>query len=580
MRRLFPILIILIFSFLIVFPAQGQRASLYLTPSTGNYTVGNTFLVQVKVNSGEVAINATDGTLVFDPDKLEVVKLSKEDSIFTLWVQEPVFSNSLGTINFAGGKPSPGFTGAAGIIINITVKAKTAGTANLTFAVGSVLADDGKGTNILTHMGSGAYTFTARVITPVPPTIPGQVPPVPPTIPGPAPAAPVVSSPTHPDENKWYSNNNPEFTWQLPPDVTKVSYVIDRNPTTNPKFVAEGLPSKVSFSNLEDGIWYFHINFKNRYGWGALTHRKVLIDTVPPKPFEITVDNKGDPTNPTPILHFRTEDELSGLEYYEVQIDEGPAAVVVAAEIERSPYQLPPQHLGKHFVKVRAFDKAGNFSSATTEFEILPMKPPEITKIPKSISIGEVLNIKGEAEPEIAVRIYIQKLEKEPVMEKVTADLEGKWTLSYEKPLAKGDYLIWAQSEDERGALSNPTKKYFLEVGLPPFLKFGKIAIDYLTTVITLIILIIGALVVIFYSWYRISIWRKRVRTETKKVSQSVLNAFKALREEVEEQIEFLDGEPGLNKDERKVRDKLKEALNISEEFIGKEIKDVKKELE
>ena len=36
----------------------------------------------------------------------------------------------------------------------------------------------------------------------------------------------------------------------------------------------------------------------------------------------------------------------------------------------------------------------------------------------------------------------------------------------------------------------------------------------------------------------------------------------------------------GLNKDERKVRDKLKEALNISEDFISKEIKDVEKELE
>jgi hypothetical protein len=82
--------------------SYAQKASLYLAPSTGTYTVGNTFLVQVKVNSGGVAINAADGTLVFDPDKLEVVKISKEDSIFSLWVQEPTFSNSLGTINFAG----------------------------------------------------------------------------------------------------------------------------------------------------------------------------------------------------------------------------------------------------------------------------------------------------------------------------------------------------------------------------------------------------------------------------------------------------------------------------------------------
>ena len=568
----FSVGLALLFSVSFALPVRAQNASLYLSPSAGNYTVGTTFLVQVKVNSGGVAINAADGTLIFDPDKLEVVKISKEGSIFTLWVQEPVFSNSLGTINFAGGKPSPGFTGAAGIIINITFKAKTSGTANLTFAAGSVLADDGKGTNILTHMGSGAYTLTTRVISPVPPAEEEHL------LPATIPAAPVISSPTHPDENKWYSNNDPEFSWQLPTDVTKVSYAIDQNPLTNPEFIAETLIDKVSFTDLEDDIWYFHINFKNQYGWGKLTHRKVLIDTEPPKPFEIKVDNGRDPTNPTPILHFKTEDDLSGLEYYEVQIDEEPAAA--AAEIEKNPYQPLPQLPGKHFVEVRAFDKAGNFSSATTEFEILPIEPPKITKIPKSIRIGEVLKIEGEAKPEITVRIYIQRLEKEPVIEKVTADLEGKWTLSYEKPLAKGDYLIWAQAEDKRGALSYPTKKYPLGVGLPPFLKIGKIALDYLTTMITLIILIVGALVVIFYSWYRISLWRKRVRTETKEVSQSVLSAFRALRDEVEEQIEYLDGKPGMTKDERQVRDKLKEALNISEEFISKEIKDIEKELE
>jgi len=58
------------------------------------------------------------------------------------------------------------------------------------------------------------------------------------------------------------------------------------------------------------------------------------------------------------------------------------------------------------------------------------------------------------------------------------------------------------------------------------------------------------------------------------------LSAFRALRDEVEEQIEYLDGKPGITKDERQVRDKLKEALNISEEFISKELKDIEKELE
>jgi hypothetical protein len=303
---------VLILAFCILVPkVNAQRASLYFSPSSGTYTVGNTFLVQVKVNSGGMAINAADGTIIFDPDKLEVVRISKEDSIFTLWVQEPTFSNSLGTINFAGGKPSPGFIGAAGTIFNIYFRGKTSGTTNLTFASGSVLADDGKGTNILGSLGSGVYNLVAKEIKTVPP---GEITPQPTAGP---PKAPIVSSPDCPDENKWCSNNSPRLEWKLPQDVIAISYAIDKNPITNPKEIFEPI-SSVSYT-LEDGIWYFHINFKNQYGWGALTHRKLMIDTKPPLPFEIEVKME-DPTDPQPVLFFETKDELSGIEYYELTI--------------------------------------------------------------------------------------------------------------------------------------------------------------------------------------------------------------------------------------------------------------------
>jgi len=575
MKKLLLLLVVLIFSFGFFSDVQAG-ASLYLSPSAGSYTVGNTFLVQAKVNSGGVPINAADGTLIFDVDDLEIKSISKEGSIFSLWVQEPTFSNSLGTINLAGGKPSPGFTGAAGTIINITFRARTAGTANLTFASGSVLADDGKGTNILTSMGAGVYTLSGRTITPTEPPEEGL--PLAPTIGVPVP--PVVSSPTHPDEKKWYSNNNPEFNWQFPTDVTEVSYAIDQNPSTNPKFIAESLVEKVNFPDLEDGIWYFHINFKNQYGWGGITHRKVLIDTEPPGSFTVSVDNENDPTNPTPVFLFKTTDSLSGVEYYEVILNGKSYASTLPQNIKDNPYEPLPLAPGKYSLEVKAFDKAANFALVSTNFEILPSGFIKITKIPKNLRIGDILRVEGETLAETNVRVYIQREGEEPILEKTFSDLAGNFVLQYDKALAQGDYLAWAQAEDERGALSEPTQKYPLKIGLPPFLQFGKIAIDYLTIVITLIVLIIGALVIIFYGWYRISLWRKRVRTETREVSQSVLSSFRALRDEVEEQIEYLDGKPGLNKDERKVRDKLKEALNISEEFIGKELKDIEKELE
>jgi len=579
MKHLSLLFIILAAFFLFSLPSTASAgASLYLAPSAGNYTVGNTFLVQVKVNTGGVAINVVDATLIFNSDSLEVVSISKTGSVFSLWVQEPEYSNSVGTIEFAGGKPSPGYTGAAGNIINITFKAKTAGTANVTFAVGSVLADDGKGTNILTNMGSGSYVLSAKSITPITPTPPSDyVPPITPS--GQTPFSPVVSSPTHAEEQKWYSNNNPEFTWKPPSDVIAVSVLLHKKPDANPGNTSDGLIDSKKFEEVEDGAWYFHIKFRNQYGWGEITHRKVLIDTEEPEPFEVSVDNEGNPTNPTPLFSFQTDDSLSGIDHYTVEING--YQVSVSPQEAKEGFRPAPQGPGSLTALVKAFDKAGNFSQASVNFTIEPIGGIEITKIPSRIQVGEILEVEGKTLANIIARVYVQKEgEEEIIMEKVYTDAEGRFILRYGGALATGKYFVWAQGEDARGALTTPTQKYTVEIGLPPFLKFGKIALDYLSIMITLIVLIIGAIAIIFYSWYQISVWRKRARAETQEVSQSVRAAFRALREEVEEQISQLDQKPGLTKKEKAIRDKLQEALDMSEKFIGKEIEDVEKELE
>jgi len=596
MRKFFPrigeaskvlarggVLIILFSIFYILFSnsaSAANNASLYLAPSTGTYTVGNTFSIEVKVNTGGVAINAADGTIVFNPDKLEVVGVSKTNSIFSLWVQDPSFSNSLGTVTFAGGRPTPGYTGAAGGIITITFKAKTAtySTANVTFAGGSVLADDGKGTNVLSNMGSGVYILVTREITPITPGDQGDDTSL--NTPEGTPGKPVVSSATHSDQNKWYSNNNPEFTWQLPSDITGVSLLLHQKSDANPGSNSDGLLTSQKYENIENGVWYFHIRFKNESGWGEILHRKVLIDTDSPKNFEITVDDRGISDNPKPVIYFETQDSVSGMDYYEVSAN-GEKSSTTSASTKNSPYQLSFMlPAGKNIIEVMALDKAGNYSKASTEFEISCTESMKITKIPISVMLGEVLMIEGTADPFAVISIYIQKTDKEPVIEKVNADSEGKFVLKYEKVLAKGDYVIWAKSESEEGGLVCPTKNYSMEVGLPPFLKIGKMVLDYANTMVTLIVLIAVSIGVIVYTWYRVSLWRKRISKETKEVSQTVNAAFRALREEVEEQVSMLDKKPGLTKEEKATRDKLHQALDISEKFIGKEIKDIEKELE
>ncbi len=557
----------------------GDSASLYLSPPSGTYAVDTTFSVKIKVNSGGEAINAAEGTLIFNSDELQVVSLSKNGSIFSLWTTAPTFSNSTGEIVLGGGTPSA-FTGTSGTIITITFKAKSVGLSNVNFSSGSVLAADGKGTNILGNMQGGVYILKSKIITPPAEEVPPEAEYIPPEMPTGAPAAPVISSSTHSEPDKWHSNNNPEFSWKVPADVTAVKLLIDKIPTTFPTILYTPPISEKKLEDLENGVWYFHIRFENQYGWGGITHRKVLIDTEPPETFELEVDNAGDPTNPSPILHFNTSDSLSGVEYYEVKIGEGDTIPITMAALKTNPYKMALQAPGKRSIIVKAVDKAGNFTPAATDIVIEPIETPVITDAPQTVRPGDILTIKGTSlYPDAVVTVFVKKEGEEVETRDVGTDEEGNWFFTYDKSLKKGTYQVWAEITDNRGAKSNPTEKITLAATLPIILKFGEITIEYLTIIITLVTLLVFLISIIFFALRQLFLWRKRVKKETKDVEESVEGAFKALREEVQKQIEYLDEKAGLTQAEKETHDKLQEALNIFEELIKEEIEDVEKEL-
>ncbi len=95
-----------------------------------------------------------------------------------------------------------------------------------------------------------------------------------------------------------------------------------------------------------------------------------------------------------------------------------------------------------------------------------------------------------------------------------------------------------------------------------------------------LIILVAGIIIIIAYALYRISFWRKRVRTEISEAEDAVDSSFRQLREKIEKNVEMLDNKPGLSQEEKEIRDKLQEALNNPEEIIKKEISDIRKEID
>jgi len=552
---------------------KGAGASLYLSPSSGAYEVGSNFSVKVKVNSGGQTINAAEATLTFNPAEISVVSISKTGSIFSLWTQEPTFSNSAGNIVFSGGTPTP-FTGTSGTLITITFKAKISGSTQVSFYSGLVLAADGKGTNILSNMNGGIYTLKPKAIIPPAEEVPPEEEYIPPGVSGAAPLAPVVYSSTHPDPNRWYSNNDPEFSWKVPSDVTAVKLLIGHSPTAIPAVLYSPPISEKKLEDLADGVWYFHVRFKNKYGWGAILHRKVLIDTQPPKPFKIQIKEGKHTTNPRPTLVFETTDGMSGIDYYEIIIDGGNSL-----RTDKSEYKVPPQDLGKHIIIVKAVDKAGNETLAMTEIEILPIEAPVITDYPYELLPGSILSVKGTALPEATVVVSIQKDKEEVKIGKTKSDKEGMWTYIEVEPLEKGFYRVWAETIDSQGAKSKPSEKVRISVSPPAFIRIGKLAIDYLTTIITLLVLILVIVLGIVWSWQRIIKRKKRLRKEVTEAEKALYRAFKALKEETEEQVAKLDGKPDLGAREKEICNELKKALEISKKSIGKEIKDIEKEL-
>lgn len=460
-------------------------ASLYLVPDSGIVRIGDIFTLTLRVSTDSDAINASEARIVFPTQLLEVVNVSKAGSIFALWPQEPAFSGSGGTISFAGGLPSPGFKGTAGKLITITFRAKNAGTAKINFASGAVLADDGFGTNILAGMFGATYTISG--VTPITP------PPAPPTIRPGAPSEPVIFSPTHPESNKWYPQNKPEFQWILPRDITTISYVLDQNPDTIPDSFPEELSEETSFENVPDGVSYFHLKFKNLGGWGATSRRKIQVDITPPERFEIDVKEGVYTTEHEPTITFEAKDATSGVDYYELIIDGGN---VVHLEKNNNEIKLPYLEIGVHKIEVRAYDLAGNMRSNFLDVEIIP-EIPRIDFYPEKLCYRDPLAVHGTAQPDAKVLITFNGFQKE-----VRVNKDGKWYFIYEEILDSGRYELFAELLRDDGAKSEPSEKVVITI-LP----------DFIICIIVLLSIILLLIILLIIIWHKCGKKKKRRKT-------------------------------------------------------------------
>lgn len=555
-------------------PSRAAGATMYLTPSSGTYVINGTFNVSVKVNTGGDGINAAEGKISFDNNLLDVVSVSKGGSIFPFWTTEPSFSNSAGTISFGGGLPPPAYNGTAGHIFSITFKAKKSGGAQVRFASGAVLANDGKGTNVLASMGSGSYTVSPKVTAP-PPTSGNDKPTTPPKT-----EEPVVTeynklavrSETHPDQNIWYNKKVAKFSWDLPKGATGISILLNNEPNSDPGPSSDGLFAEKEFEIEKDGVWYLHVKVKDGSKWGTITHYRIMVDTTPPLPFEAAVKEIG--VGEWPKIVFETDDDDSGMDKYEVYIGslERQAHEV---SLEEKMLEVTGLHAGDHTAIVKAIDKAGNERISTVHFVIAPIPTPEITNYASEIKATDNYYMNGTALENSLVSIYLQKDGNIIATSSTRSDAGGNWIYIHNDKLPNGRYIAWVEATNDKGIQSEPSKKVSFLVSPPIFAIVGDVVINYFTVFVSLLFMII---LIVLSILFIVGLLRKKLKKETVEVEEVLHKNASEMKKAINDEFTALAGiktKTAYDEEREKVKARLLEKVDTNEKRSIKEVQDV-----
>ena len=557
----------IILSAVIIFGFAGlaNAATLNINTTNDTFQIGDQFSADLKIDSQDVGVNAAQATIKFSPAVLQVVSIDKTSSVFNFWIQDPAFDNNTGQITFVGGSAS-GLIGKSLQVIRVVFKATGLGQSDLLFTDGAVTASDGSGTNVLSAMNKTTVTVASTVTTGATKV---QTIDRTPITSDKAPGKPNVIVPLYPDSTKWY-NVSSKFSanWQLPSDISAVATDLDKNPSFNPT-KSQGIFNNQTFSALTDGIWYLHVRFYNNMGWSVTNHYRLAVDTVLPSSFGIKFSDGLSSNNPVPTVNYQVNDQLSGIDYYNIQIDKNEQVSTSSKS-----YILPPQKPGKHVIKITAQDKAGNKVENSAEFEILPIKSPAITSVTDSIFSGEGgLVINGTSLPKTSIILDVKDTGDSLVYSfQTNSDEFGKWAMKIDSSLKNGTYYINATAKDERGALSLPVRSGAVQVTSRPIIQIGSFKVGAGGSLLFLLLILIAGFIggIWFYKkrQEKLSLRVEFAESELTKIFKIILGDVEALHKS------FKTATPS---DDDYALKRLRENIAKMEPYFKKEIDNIKR---
>jgi hypothetical protein len=305
--------------------------------------VGKTFDLDVDIAASSEKIDTARLGLSFDPTilKAESVVLG---GVLDHSAPGNYIDNASGEIYWGGFVLNSSFEGT-GTFAKITFSSKKEGKSLVSFSGNSKLISNGEEKINIGSLQSSSVTVSKSV-------------PVKTETVESSNSSFFLKSPTHTNENQWYSKKDVQLEWAEVKGENLVEdyfYEFDQNSNTDPTQKYNGANLKKYFNDVQDGIHYFHIKGVLKDGSStSVIHRKVLVDTTIPNIFEATVTEDQILKGESAYFTFGTTDESSGVANYQVSINDG------EFKTESSPFEIKDLEPGTYFVRVAATDRAGN----------------------------------------------------------------------------------------------------------------------------------------------------------------------------------------------------------------------------
>ncbi|MBI5369714.1 hypothetical protein HZA85_00780 [Candidatus Uhrbacteria bacterium] len=338
--------------------AAGDAALTFLQTQV-SARAGESFDLIVTYDAAQQSVDTVRAMVKFDPVVLKAKSVVLVGA-FNHSAPGNVIDNSTGKISW-GAFTLDGRVEKNGSFAKVTFEAKQEGKTNVSLDADSKIISGGEEKIDLKKLGTVAVKIAGAE--PEDPTL----------------SVVEVTSASHPEEEKWYPGRSVGISWtgkNGESALTSYLYGFDENSSTNPTTPVPANKTTLSFADVKDGIHYFHIKGVQKDGKMTKTvHRAVQVDGIKPNGIALTIAEDQIIEGESLWMTFATTDETSGVVQYQVAINNSEFKTQI------SPLELTDLKAGTYFVRIAAFDRAGNVIYQGQSVRVYPpgteLKRPE-----------------------------------------------------------------------------------------------------------------------------------------------------------------------------------------------------------